>query len=256
MQELINKQQIAERKQNNLLQRIQQFRDSRTPAQQNPSIGATNAPQTRQTTPVAGRASQTGQTTAGNANNGGSQPPRVRFQTKAGNNPQPTSAQIDTKKPIMGGLVEGHCGKEAWTGWKPNCLWDRLENPDAVDFLQPTQMQSSSAKAAAGHLKHIEGIFLDKACRFKTGEDLDDLHARLETHFKKHGMDTITCRNDPNEPKKVVSVFNSHPPFTIESMKVRNFDVIGEHDTCDEQNNDDAIECFMNSLREDLRQQS
>ena len=126
----------------------------------------------------------------------------------------------------------------------------------AVDFLQPTQMQSSSTKAATSHLKHTEATFVKEACRFKAGEDPDDSCARLETHFKKHGMDTITCRNDPNEPKKMVSVFNSHPPFTIESMKVRNFDVIGEHDTCDEQNNDDAIECFMNSLREDLRQQS
>ena len=83
------------------------------------------------------------------------------------------SSQIDTKEPMMGGLVDGHCGKEAWVGGKLKHDWSELENPNAVDFPQPTQMRSSSTKAATTHLKHTEGTFSKEACRFKTGEDLE-----------------------------------------------------------------------------------
>ena len=151
--------------------------------------------------------------------------------------------------------MNGHHGKEAWVGGKPNHDWTGPEAPDAIDFPQPSQMRSSNAKAATSHLKRAEGTFLEEACRFKTGEDLDDPCARLETHFKKHGMDAITCRNNPNDEKQMASAFDSHPPFTVEKMKVRNARVRPKHDTHDKQNDDDATECFMNSLGEDPRQQ-
>merc|ERR1711884_263840 len=48
---------------------------------------------------------------------------------------------------------------------------------------------------------------------------------------------------------------NSHPLFTIKRMKMRDFDPIGECDTHDEQNDDNTIKCFVNSLGEDLKQQ-
>ena len=99
----------------------------------------------------------------------------------------------------MGGLMEGHCGKEAWVRAKWNFKWTGLDDPSAINFLQPTQMQSSSSKAATTHLKCTERMCLEEACRFKTGEDLDDLCARLKTHFKKHGLDTIAHRNNPND---------------------------------------------------------
>ena len=116
-------------------------------------------------------------------------------------------------------------------------------------------MRSSNAKAATSHLKHAKGVFVEEACRFKTGEDLDDLCVRLETHFRKHGMDAITHRNNPNNETQMASVFDLHPPFTVEKMKTRNARVRPECDTCDKQNDDDATECFMNSLGEDLRRQ-
>ena len=74
---------------------------------------------------------------------------------------------------MMGGLADGCCRKGAWVGGKPKFDWTELENPDAVDFPQPTQMRSSSAKAATTHLKRTEGTFSKEACRFKTGEDLE-----------------------------------------------------------------------------------
>ena len=114
-------------------------------------------------------------------------------------------------------------------------------------------MQSSSAKATTGHFKCTEGMFVKEAHRFKAGKDLDDLCARLETHFKKHRMDTITCRNNPNKVSKVASVFDSCPLFTIKSMKAHNAEASPECDTHDKQNNGNAIKCFMKSLGEDLR---
>ena len=113
-------------------------------------------------------------------------------------------------------------------------------------------MQSSSAKAATGHLKHTEGIFLHKAHRFKTGDDLDNLCARLETHFKKHGMDTITRQNNPNHMSEMVSALTSHPLFTVKSVENLNKGLIHRHSTHNKQNDNNAIECFMNSLGKDL----
>ena len=149
--------------------------------------------------------------------------------------------------------MNGCCGKEAWVGGKPNHDWTGPEAPDAIDFPQPSQMRSSNAKAATSHLKRTEGMFLEEAHRFKTGEDLDDLCARLETHFKKHGMDAITHRNNPNDEKQMASAFDSCLLFTVKKMKVRNVTARPKHDTHDKQNDDDATECFMNSLGEDLR---
>ena len=85
-------------------------------------------------------------------------------------------------------------------------------------------MRSSNAKAATSHLKRTEGMFVKEACRFETGEDLDDPCARLKTHFRKHRMGMITCRNNPNKEKKMASEFDSHLLFT-ESVKMRNFQV-------------------------------
>ena len=111
MQELINKQQIAERKQDNLPQRIQQVRDSRTPAQQDPSTGAqqnaTAGAQQNVSTGVqqnpsasASNAPQAGQTTAATRTDARPQQQNVSFGPIAENNPQPTSARIDAKKSI------------------------------------------------------------------------------------------------------------------------------------------------------------
>ena len=50
------------------------------------------------------------------------------------------SSKIDAKQPIMGGLVDGCCRKEAWVGGKPRPDWLGSEDPNAIDFPQPTQM--------------------------------------------------------------------------------------------------------------------
>ena len=51
------------------------------------------------------------------------------------------SNTVDAKEPNMGGLAEGHCRKEAWTGGKPNPAWSGPGNTHAIDFPLPTQMQ-------------------------------------------------------------------------------------------------------------------
>ena len=53
----------------------------------------------------------------------------------------------------MGGLMDGHYGKEAWVGRKPNHNWTGLEAPDAINFPQPSQMRSSDTKAGARGLR-------------------------------------------------------------------------------------------------------
>ena len=137
---------------------------------------------TAPSTPVAGTgAAHAGQPTAttaapvtssnisgtGGSNTGGSSnvrstrassnPPRVSFTPSySGGGSSSNTKRIDAKKPTMGGLIEGYYGKEAWVGGKPNSYWTNLENPYAIDFPQPSQMRSSSAKAAASHLKRTE----------------------------------------------------------------------------------------------------
>ena len=74
-------------------------------------------------------------------------PPPVAPIPSLGATAPTASARIDAKKPTMGSLVDRHCGKEAWIGGKPKFDWTDLEDPSAVDFPQPTQMRSSSAKA-------------------------------------------------------------------------------------------------------------
>ena len=115
--------------------------------------------------------------------------------------------------------------------------------------------QSRSAKAATSHLKCAKGIFLKQAHRFKTRDNLDDLCARLETHFKRHGIDAIAHRNNPNNQTKMVSVFTLCPPFTIESVKNLNKGLIHLCDAHDKQSEDNAIKSFVSSLGEDLQQQ-
>ena len=172
--------------------------------------------------------------------------------TNTGGHPQPASNKVDAKEPIMGGLADGHCRKEAWTGGKPSHNWTNLEDQDTIDFPQPTTMQSSSTKATTGHLKCTKGIFLKEAHRFKTGDDLDNLRARLETHFKKHRMNTMACRHNPNDKEEMTSVFTSHPLFTVKNMKTLDQALVSACNTCNKQNDNNASECFMNSLGEDL----
>ena len=85
----------------------------------------------------------------------------------ANSHPQSASNKVDAKKPNMGGLAEGHCRKEAWTSRKPNGKWTRLDDPHAINFPLPTQMQSTGAKAATSQLKRTHRIFLNEAHRFK-----------------------------------------------------------------------------------------
>ena len=119
---LTNKLEIAERKRDNIAQRIQQLKGLRTPAQQNVSADAQQSLDAG-----AMNTSQTGQNTtriAINAGGGGGRrnwSHHVHFQnspqkTSSGSNPQPASTRNNAKKPITGGLAEGHHGKEAWIG--------------------------------------------------------------------------------------------------------------------------------------------
>ena len=72
--------------------------------------------------------------------------------------------------------------------------------------------------------------------------------------LRKTGLDTVAYRLKPNTtPKIMVSVFTHYPEFTSAKMRTQNKDICKEYDTYDKQNDDDALECFMNCLGEDLR---
>ena len=164
------------------------------------------------------------------------------------------SNQVDARKPKMGGLIDTYYGKEAWTGGKPKWDWSGLQDPSVVDLPLPTQMRSSSSKAAAGHAKRTEGIFTDENYKYKQGGDLDDLCERLRKHFEKHGLDTIAYRLKPNvATNEMVSVFTHYPEFTFAKMRKQNETICQEYDAYDTQNDNDALECFMNCLGEELR---
>ena len=105
------------------------------------------------------------------------------------NSSQSSRNRVDAKEPKMGDLAQGHHGNEAWTGEQPKPDWSGLEDLNVIDFPQP--------KDATGHLKRTKGTFLDRAHKFKTGDDPDDPCSRLKTHFKKHGSDTVACRKNP-----------------------------------------------------------
>ena len=119
---LTNERDIAERRRDNAAQRIQQLRGLRDPAQQNVSANA------QQSSNIGANSAGIGNNTGG-GEGGRNRSRHVHFQESPQSNPEPTSARINAKKPIMGGLAEWNCGKEAWTGGKPNHLWTGLENP-------------------------------------------------------------------------------------------------------------------------------
>ena len=77
----------------------------------------------------------------------------------------------------------------------------------------------SSTKVATGHLKRTKGTFLNEAHKFKTSDDPDNPCSGLETHFKKHEMDTVACRAKSKDMSKMVSVFTAHPLFTVDNMR-------------------------------------
>ena len=181
-----------------------------------------------------------------------SKPSRGRILSPSLFSTSTTSNRVNAMKPKMGGLVQGCCGEETWTRGTPKSDWSCFKDPNAVSFPQPKQMHSSSAKAATGHLKCTEGTSLDEACKFKISDDPDNQCSRLETHFKKHDSDTTACGRRPNNMKNMVSSFTACPLFTVDNMKTQNNkDVVPHCDMCDKQNDDNALECCMNSLGEE-----
>ena len=104
-------------------------------------------------------------------------------------------------------------------------------------------------------LKRTEGLFSDEKSKFQHGEDLDYFCLRMESHFEKHGLDTIAhCYHKHSQ--KILNLFKHYPKFTTEVVKTQNeiwYDTL--YDDFDNQNDKDAIECFMNSISEELRKE-
>ena len=122
----------------------------------------------------------------------------------------------------MGGLRATHYGKEAWTGGKPKHDWSKLDIPSVKKYIPlPTQMRSSSSKAATGCAKRTEGIFSSEEEKHKEGDDLDDFFERMLYHYEIHGIDTVTYRELPNSnPPKMVSVsrYQNHSTWSAYYM--------------------------------------
>jgi len=117
----------------------------------------------------------------------------------------------------MGGLVDTYQGPEAWTGGKPKPDWLALDVKARKTPL-PTQIQSNSSKAATSMLKRTEGLFSDDKSKFQHGDDLDYFCLRIESHFEKHGLNTIAYRFDQHS-NEMMNLFKHYPKFTADVIK-------------------------------------
>ena len=154
----------------------------------------------------------------------------------------------------MGGLIDTYQGPEAWTGGEPKSDWTSLAQ-SAKKIPLPTQIRSNNSKAATSMLKRTEGLFSDEKSKFQHGEDLDYFCLRMESHFEKHGLDTIAHRYHKHL-QKMLNLFKHYPKFTAEVVKTQNenwYDTL--YDDFDNQNDKDAIECFVNSISKELRKE-
>ena len=131
-------------------------------------------------------------------------------------------------------------------GW-----WKTKPQMDRIRGSARSQLSATNSNAIKQRKSRNWSL---EAHRFKTGDNLDNPCARLKTHFKKHRLDTIAHRNNPNNVSQMVSVFTSHPLLTVDDIKACNATIIGKCDTHNKQNDSDATEHLMNGLGEDLQQ--
>ena len=105
-------------------------------------------------------------------------------------------------------------------------------------------------------IKRTEGLFTEEASKFKHGDDLDYFCLRVEAHFVKHGLDSIAYRRKPNKTgaHEMMILFKHYPKFSLEAVQDQNKTTFNAcYDDYDKQNDKDAVECFMNSINEELQ---
>ena len=141
------------------------------------------------------------------------------------NQPLSSSTRLTNtvKQRKMGGFHFGYYGSVAWTGGQPKIHWNTLQTSPSVNWNPlPTQMRSASSKAAVAQIKQTEGLFSDKAYKYKARGDLNDFCSRLITHYQKHGMDTVVyCIQPKKLPETMVILFKHYAHFLLKQVKTQ-----------------------------------
>ena len=101
-------------------------------------------------------------------------------------------------------------------------------------------------------IKRTEGLYTEESARYKHGGDLDFFCKMFEKHLQKYGLDTIAYREDPTKRGTMISLFSEYPKLTAEEVKIQNIIYSTSYDEYDKQNDKEAIECFLNSINEEL----
>jgi hypothetical protein len=156
-----------------------------------------------------------------------------------------TSATKPTK-PVIGGLYE-HC-TDNWTAWtgEPNHTWDGLDPSAREKYKNPNQLRyQDPSYESKGFNRRV--IPLDT--KFEKGDDLRTFKLDITKHLVKHGMDTITYLNDPeNSANMTSSVIEDHARFTADTAREKSEFCVMLFDKYDDSNNEAAVEYLLGSL--------
>ena len=153
--------------------------------------------------------------------------------------------------PRMGNIILNDRTNEAWTGGAPKLNWTELVYPNQIPL--PTQIRSTSSKAAMSLVKRTEGLFREEANKFKHKGNINYLCTLLRDHFVMHGIDTILYRED-SATNTMVSILDNYPRFSREEIVVQDEALKTLYDSYDNRNDQAATKCLLNSLCDDLKQ--
>jgi hypothetical protein len=164
-----------------------------------------------------------------------------------------TTARLQpTKPPVIGGLYEHSTGKwTAWTGGKPNFLWDDLDTDAPTEHKNPNQFRfQDPVSDSKGYNRRVMPL----ETKFEKGDDLlRTFKLNVSTHLIKHGMDSIAYLNDPEMSNTMTSVIQDHARYTVETARVGSESCVKMFDKYDDSNNEAAIEFVLGSLGPELK---
>ena len=188
-------------------------------------------------------------------------PPRTpRTPSVSAPAPVPVPAPVPGPlKPTMGGLAVYGSGASAysvpWTGGKPNITWTALEDPHAF-CVNPRMNRSNSPKASSSYEARQAGLYPGEASqKFHTGGNLTFFLKKLRAALIDMGMDTITYRRDPLNPKTMVDVLTDYPRLNQDAMLTESLWCKSKFDSYDRGNDLQARRFLLASLSPQLEQE-
>ena len=154
--------------------------------------------------------------------------------------------------PLIGGLYEHTTNKwTAWTGGQPNHNWDNLDLVARGQYKNPNQFRYQDPSYDS---KGYNRRAIASETKFEKGDDLRTFKLDVTKHFVKHGMDSITYLNDPENSTEMISVIDNHARFTVETARNKSAIFVNKFDKYDDSNNEAALEYLLGSLGPTLLQ--